>query len=266
MHRTIIPLLSIYNHFHLLKGFVSRDIKGRFAASFGGLIWTILSPLATIIAYFFIFSIILRISITPEETGTGRFSIFFLCGFFPWNLLADSLSKAVGVLVAEASIITKVVFPVELLPVSIVISTLVVNSIGFFIFLVYLSFAGYMHLYWLLIPVALMLEAFFIMGIAFFVSALCVFFRDIGELLGIIILLWFFGTPVIYPSSMAPSRLEWFYDLNPMVAYVGFIRKVILQHTFDHQSFLIMCICAMISYMLGTWFFMRSKGAFGDVL
>jgi len=98
----VSPLLSIFFHRELLKGFVFKEIKGRFAGSFGGLIWTVLTPLATIIAYFFVFSIILRVSVTPEETGTDKFAIFFLCGFFPWTMFAESLGKAVGILVGES--------------------------------------------------------------------------------------------------------------------------------------------------------------------
>jgi lipopolysaccharide transport system permease protein len=262
----VSPLLSIFSHGELLKGFVFKEIKGRFAGSFGGLIWTILTPLATIIAYFFVFSIILRVNVTPEETGTDKFVIFFLCGFFPWTMFAESLGKAVGILVGESNIITKVVFPVELLPISIVISTYLINGIGFGIVLIYLAFNGYLNATWMYIPILLMIGMLFTLGLSFFLSAICVFIRDIGELFGIVIMLWFFGTPIIYPVSMVPERLEFIFYLNPMVDYVNNFRNCILMDTIDIQSLIVMCVFALVSYCAGAWFFVRSKSAFGDVL
>ncbi len=267
LFKTIIsPITSIFFHRELLKGFVSKEIKGRFAGSFGGLIWTVLTPLATIIAYFFVFSVILRVSVSQKETGTDQFVIFFLCGFFPWTMFADSLGKSVGILVGESNIITKVVFQVELLPISIVISTYLINSIGLGIVLVYLAFNGYLNVHWLYLPIFLIIEMLFTLGLAFFLSAICVFIRDIGELFGIVIMLWFFGTPVVYPASLVPKRLAFIFYLNPMVDYVNNFRNCILMNKINLHSLMVMCAFALVSYCAGAWFFIHSKSAFGDVL
>lgn len=266
IQRSIHIFLATFSHWHLLKGFVVKDIKGRFAASFGGMFWTVLTPAATIIAYFFVFSMVLRVAVTVEETGTDKFVVFFLCGFFPWSMFAESLLKSVGVLVGEASIITKVVFPVELLPISTVFTTFFTHGIGFGLFLVYMAATGNFNVYWLLLPVAVILLLIFALGLAFFLSAICVFIRDIGEVLNIVLMLWFFGTPVIYPLSMAPERFAIIYRLNPMVEYVNFFRNVILLETVTAESLMIMFVSAFATYAAGTWFFVRSKAAFGDVL
>ncbi|MBT3807126.1 MAG: ABC transporter permease [Desulfobacula sp.] len=266
MKQVITLFFQIYYHWNLLKGFITRDIKGRFAASFGGLVWTVLTPLATIISYFFVFSLVLRLTITPEETGTDKFVIFFLCGFFPWTLFAESLSKSVGILIGESALITKVVFPVELLPVSAVFTTFLINSIGFVIFLFYMAFNEYLNANWFFIPVALLIEMVFVLGLSFFLSAICVFIRDIGELLNIVIMLWFFGTPVIYPFSMVPEEFKFIYSLNPMFEFVNFFRDIILMDTVNIHALMVMSVCALISYCFGAWFFVRSKVAFGDVL
>ena len=260
------PVLLMFRHMELLKGFVSKDIKGRFAGSFGGLIWTILTPLATIIAYFFIFSIILKVNVRHRETGTDNFAIFFLCGFFPWIMFADSLGKSVGILVGEANIIKKVVFPVELLPVSIVISTYLINAVGFVIVLIYLAFNGYLNLHWLYLPVFLIIEMVFTLGLSFFLSAICVFIRDTGEVFSIIIMLWFFGTPIVYPASMVPKPIQLIFHLNPMVYYIDNFRNCILMNKINLHSLLAMSAFALISYCIGAWFFTHSKSAFGDVL
>jgi lipopolysaccharide transport system permease protein len=260
------PFLSIYHYKHLLKGFVAKDIKGRFAGSAAGLLWTVLTPLSRILAYFFVFSLVLRVSVTQAETGTDRFVIFFLCGFFPWTLFAESLSKSVRILISESRIITKVIFPVELLPVSVAISNFIINGIGIGLLLIYLAFDGYMNPYWCFIPLFLLLEFLFVLGLAFFLSALCVFIRDLGEVFNIVIMLWFFGTPIIYPASRVPESLTFLLDLNPMAHVVNVFRSGILMGKLDFYSLAVMTAFCLVSYGAGTWFFMRSKPAFGDVL
>lgn len=250
----------------LLREFVTREIKGRFAGTAGGILWTVMSPLATIVSYFFVFSLVLRINVTIEETGTDKFAAFFLTGFFPWLMFADSLSKSVSVLLSEASLITKVVFPVELLPMSVVISTFAVNGIGFGLVLIYLVFTGHFSWFWAYLPVFLAIELLFALGLSFFLSALNVFLRDTGEMLGIVMMLWFFSTPVIYPCSMVPAEVSFLIDYNPMALFVNTFRDAVLMHQVSLMSILVLFILSLISYSAGFWFFKKAKPAFGDVL
>ncbi len=266
MKQIIGLFFLIYRHSTLLKGFVVKDIKGRFAGTFAGLLWTFLAPLSKILAYFFVFSLVLRVTVTIEETGTDKFVIFFLCGFFPWTMFAESLGKAVRILITESRIITKVVFPVELLPVSVVISNFIINGIGFGLFLVYLGFNGYFNPTWFLIPLFLIFELLFVLGLSFFLSAMCVFIRDLGELFNIVIMLWFFGTPVIYPASRVPESMAFILNLNPMASVVDVFRDSILMGRVDMHSLIILAVFSLVSYCIGAWFFIRSKAAFGDVL
>jgi len=262
----LLPFSLMVHKKNLLREFVTREIKGRFAGTAGGILWTVMSPLATILAYFFVFSLVLRINVTIEETGTDRFVLFFLTGFFPWLMFADTLGKASAVLLNEASLITKVVFPVELLPMSVVTATFIVNGIGFLLVLVYLGFSGFLSWSWAYLPVLLMILAFFSLGLAFFLSALTVFLRDTGELLGIIMMLWFFGTPVIYPVSMVPDEVSALIAVNPMALFVETFRDAILVHQVDFFSVLVLMVLSLVSYTIGFWFFKKAKPAFGDVL
>ncbi|MBC8441399.1 MAG: ABC transporter permease, partial [Deltaproteobacteria bacterium] len=247
MNQIIAPLFSIYRHSTLLKGFVVKDIKGRFAGTFAGLFWTFLGPISRILAYFFVFSMVLRVTVTIEETGTDKFVIFFLCGFFPWTMFAESLSNAIMILINESRIITKVVFPVELLPVSVVISNFLINGIGFGFFLVYLGFKGYFNSTWLLLPLFLIFELMFALGLSFFLSAMCVFIRDLGELFSIVIMLWFFGTPVIYPASMVPESLAFIFNFNPMVYVVDVFRSSILMGQVKMGSLIALAAFSLVS-------------------
>ena len=260
------PLFSAVVHRQLLKQFVVRDIKGRFAGSAAGILWAVMNPLATIVVYLFVFSLVLRVSVSMEETGTNLFSVFFLSGLLPWLLFAEGLSRSVGCLLENSNLITKVVFPVELLPAGAVLSAYIVNAIGLLFFIGYLSFIGYLHLTWFVLPFIVIAEFFFTWGIASFLSAAAVFIRDIQELLGIGLMIMFFSTPIIYPASMVPVDLSWLLHLNPMAVFVSAIRDVVLRHQVNPTSMIAVAALGFFSYALGSWFFMRAKSAFGDVL
>ncbi|MBF0228864.1 MAG: ABC transporter permease [Desulfamplus sp.] len=260
------PFTTSIKHKSLLEGFITREIKKRFIGTFGGFIWTFLSPLATIIAYSFVFSTVLRMSVSVEETGTDKFIIFFLTGYFPWLMFAESLSKSVYVLLGESSLITKVVFPIELLPISTVISTFIINIIGYIIILAYLLFKGFISYYWAFIPFLLILQILFTLGLSFFLSALNVFFRDTSEVLNIVMMLWFFATPIIYPASMIPENMQIILLLNPMSFFIDTFRGVVLLHQIDFFSLAVMFFFSLISFIFGSWFFLKSRPAFGDVL
>ncbi len=260
------PVTSAVNRFNLLREFTIREIRGRFAGSFAGVLWTLINPVVNICIYIFIFSLVLRIRVTVEDTGTDSFALFFLTGFFPWLFFADALSKASGVMVGNAGLITRVVFPVEILPMASVSSVFITNGIGFFIFLIYLGFQTGFHVIWLCLFLLLILQCFFVMGIVNLFSAVCVFIRDMTELLPIIVMVWFYASPVIYPVSMVPQSFHFVMFLNPMTEFVILYRKVLLMNTIDTGLIFNVAIVSFVTYGIGTWIFMRLKHAFGDVL
>ena len=265
--RFIVALFaSIYSYHQLLREFVIRDIKGRFAGSFAGLLWTVINPIATIVAYFFVFSLVLKINVTVEDVGTDQFILFFLSGFFPWILFADSLNKSVGSIVAQSGLVTKVIFPVELIPVSTLLSAFIINGTGFMIFLIYLTFSGFAHISWLCIPILIFIELIFSLGVSLFLAAFCVFIRDTTEILSIVMMLWFYVTPVVYPDSMIPKEMVTVLSFNPMSMFVECMRDTLFRHQVDGMMIFKLFVMSVILLVPSTYFFMRSKPAFGDVL
>jgi lipopolysaccharide transport system permease protein len=262
----IQPILAIFGYRHLLEEFISRDIRGRFIGSMAGIFWTVIHPLVNILVYYFIFSMVMRIRVTFEETGTNSFFVFFLSGFFPWLIFSESLSKSVGILIDNANLISKVVFPVELLPAGVVISTFIINGIGMLFFLIYLFVIGYGHIFWLYLPALMLLHFIFIWGICNMLSALCVFIRDIREMLGIFLNVWFYATPVIYPVSMVPDFMRVVIGINPMNMFTELYRGILLTHQISVPAVIVVAIFSAMSYLFGAYIFMRAKPAFGDVL
>lgn len=209
---------------------------------------------------------VLRIRITANETGTDSFLIYFLSGYFPWLIFSESLSRSVGVLLDNANLITKVIFPVELLPAATVSSVFIVNSIGMVIFWLYLIWQGYFHAIWISLILIFLLLYLFILGLANLLSALCVFIRDIKEILGLVLMVWFYATPIIYPVSMVPDIFKYIIEGNPMGECVKLTRSILLKHEMIWPTFFFFFGFSVCSFFLGTWCFSKAKRAFGDVL
>jgi lipopolysaccharide transport system permease protein len=250
----------------LLRGFITREIKGRFAGTMAGIAWALLNPFAVIVVYMFVFSLVLRINVTVEETGTESFFIFFATGFVPWLIFSDSLSRSMGSLVDNAALITKVTFPVELLPVTSVLTGLLINGLAFIPLLGYLLFQGYLSWFWICLILVLPVQILFSLGLGMLFSSACVFFRDLKELTSLILMVWFFSTPIIYPLSMVPDSFQKIIQTNPMYMLVTLYRDILILHRLDVKLLMVSFLVAIIFYIMGSLFFARVKPGFGDVL
>ena len=250
----------------LFWGFVSNEIRGRFAGSMGGFVWSLLTPLANLIIYIFVFSVVLKIRLKPMETGTDSFAVYFLAGMLPWLAFSEALSNATGIFLSRANLITKVAFPLEVLPLTGVIVPFFLNGLGFVMYLGYLIFKGYAHFGWLWLPVVIVVHIAFTLGLTILISSLTVFLRDIKQFIGTVITLWFFLTPIIYPLGMVPEKFRWMMKLNPMYPFIELYHQVLLRH-FISWELLVYAICVGAFFLgLAIVFFERSKRAFADVL
>jgi len=250
----------------LLKSFLVRDIKGRFSGSVVGIGWSVLTPLANMLIYIFIFSVVLKIRIGIEDTGTDQFVVFLLSGLLPWLAFSEAVNRSPSLLLENANLITKVSFPVAVLPYAGGLSPFLLNGIGLVLFLGFLIFLGYFHLSWIWLPVIVTLHFLFTLGLVALLSAVSVFFRDMGQIVALIVSLWFYLTPILYPVSMIPEAYRSWIMLNPAWPFIDLYRQALLLHD---VSILSVCISAFIGigvFALGGWFFMRSRSAFGDVL
>ena len=255
-----------FQHRTLFWGFISTDIKGRFAGSMGGFLWSLLTPIANLLIYIFVFSLVLKIRMKPMETGTDSFAVYFLAGMLPWIAFSEALGNAAEVFLGRANLISKVAFPLEMLPTSGVIVPFFLNGLGFGMYLLYLGFMGYAHPAWLWLPVVILPHMVFTLGLVTLVASLSVFIRDVRQFMGTVISLWFFLTPIIYPMSMVPGKLRWVIKLNPMYPFIELYHQVLLFHSLSLP--LLGCVMglAVISFLGGALFFNRSKHAFADVL
>lgn len=253
------------SQYRLFSNFTRQDFFAQFTASAVGFLWLILTPVVNIIIYAFVFSYIFGLR-AVTEFGEAQFVIFMMVGYLPWFAFADAMGKSTGLLVEKAPLITKVMFPVQILPVVGTVVSYLTHAIGFGILLLYLAFQGYLSWMWLLIPPLFFLQFLFTMGLVAMLSALCVFLRDLQQIVALVMTIWFFLTPIIYPISMVPEGYQAVFLLNPMHSFVNMYREIVLLGEFSWINLEIAAAVSIFSYLLGGWLFMRIKHAFGDVL
>ena len=259
-------LLSPYIHRRLFQNFTRQDFFGQFTASVGGWLWLFLTPIVHIVIYSFVFSYIFQVR-APEEFGQTRFVVFMMIGYLPWFAFADAVSKSTGLLLEKAPLITKVMFPVQVLPVVGTAVPYLTHVIGFGLLLGYLATQGLFSAAWLLIPMIFALQFLFTLGLVAVLSAMCVFLRDLQQIVLLSVTIWFFLTPVIYPISMIrDERVRDLFLLNPMHSFINLYREIVLLGEVSLTHLSIIVPTALVSYCIGGWLFMRIRHAFGDVL
>ena len=216
-------LRQVFRYRALVSSLVARELKARYRGSVLGFLWTFANPLLLLGIYTFVFTVMMPVS--RAGTRIEPYAVFLLCGILPWTWFQTSVLESCTVLVAGGNLIRKVLFPAEILPIVTVLTGLV--NFGFSLIIL----AGFLVYYarpisigeiaWL--PLIVLVQLTFTLGLSLLLSSLTVHFRDLRDLVGNLMTLWFWGTPIIYSLSQAPARFQSLLALNPlthlMVAY-----------------------------------------------
>jgi len=260
----IKEIRDIFKWRELLWQMVGREVKARYKQSILGYFWVILNPLAQMLVMSFAFSIILRIP--TNATANIPYSIFLFVALLPWNLFANSLSSAANSLVSSSSLITKVYFPRTIL----IISTIIAKIIDFLFASIILII--YMIVYQLPINVNILwifpiffIQQIFTLGLSLFFAASNLIYRDIQYLLSMILLLWMYVTPVIYPADLVPEQYSLIFKLNPMAVIINAYRQVILGGGQpNYSSLAIGLLVSIIVLLIGFNYFKSREKIFAD--
>ena len=259
--------LGLYRHRALIWSFVKRDLLARYKGSAIGLFWAVIHPLVMLGLYTFVFSSILKVRVGAEE-GTEHFALYLLCGLLPWNAFADAITRSSGIVVEHSNLIKRVIFPSEILPVYPVIVGIVNELIGFSLLFIALLVSGHpIGPVILALPAILVLQFVLTTGLAWLVAGTTVFIRDLGQILGLILTLGIFLTPIFYTSSLVPQGLRPLLNANPMFLLVEAYRSLILRGQFPAWgSMAMLALFALVVNWLGYRVFVRMQPAFADVL
>lgn len=231
-----LPELS--NARELMVNLTLRELRGKYKRSVLGWAWSLFNPLVTMAIFTVVFRVFLKVDVPPgNPSGMDVFAFFLLGGLLPWNFLANGVNGGMTALLNNATLIKKVYFPREILVAANVASWLVSLLIELAVFGVVLVLAGNMVLPWLPALVVLVaVQAVFVVGIGLLLSVLNVYFRDVQHLMAILLQVWFYSTPVVYPLTVVPPTVELLglqlparalYELNPMVRFVEVYRDLL---------------------------------------
>ena len=196
----------------LIQSLVSRELKARYRGSVLGFFWSFINPLLLLLVYTFVFAYVM-----PPPKDIHNYALFLFCGILPWTWFSASLLESSAVLITGGNLIKKVMFPAEILPIVTVLSNLVHFLLGLPILIAFLIYFDapieLAELPWF--PVALLVQLLLTLGLALILAALTVHFRDLKDILGNVMTLWFFATPIIYYWKNAPEKIRPFLNLNP---------------------------------------------------
>jgi lipopolysaccharide transport system permease protein len=264
----VYPIVTIWRNRGLIRVMVRRDILGRYRGSFGGAFWTVFNPLLLMLTYFFVFGVILNSKFPGDPSRTG-FALYYLAGMLPWLAFSEAVGRSPYVMVEHRNFVKKLVFAVETLPVNLVVSGLVTE------FFAVLLFCGFLlavrhgvppSIVWL--PLLIIPQVLFTLGLAWFLAALGVFVRDLGQILGFLLTIWFFATPICYPETQTlPASATLILSKNPIYVLVRGYRAIFLENQAPaFGSLWKLWLLSSAVFVLGHAWFYKLRKSFADMI
>jgi len=263
-----ITLLAHYRF--LIYNLVVRDLKSRYRNSVLGFLWSLLNPLGMMLVFTIISPMLFR------DASIENYPVFLLSGILAWNFFSASIMTGTNSVVTNGHLIKKIHFPTEVLPISTILANLVNYLLALLVLfaVILVSRVGFSQWIWLL-PFVILIQTLFALGIVFFLSALQVYYHDTLLVMDVVMLAWFFLTPVFYPASLLPSAYTVFgvtvdvqrlmYILNPMASLVNMHRDILYWgYRTDSDFFIRTSITAILVLVAGYWFFVRYSSNFSE--
>ena len=258
---------NLVNRRTLLFQMVRRDFEQRFVGSAVGWLWGLIHPVVLLVSWIFVFQVCLHTTLPPNEV-TSNYSLFLFCGFLPWLLFQDTVTRSASSLLDNSNLITKTVFPAEIVPVSIFLSSLISHLLALGLVIAVVGFYnGHFSLWLLSLPIYLLLIGFFSIGVGWFVASLQVYLRDTAQVISVILTFWFWMTPIFIDDQLYPKRFQFLLHANPLAFVVRAYRDRLLSYRIpDFSELLLVMAYAIGVFILGGLFFRHLKRGFADVL
>lgn len=275
-------LKEVLSSRELLINLTMREVKGKYKRTVLGQLWSLANPLALMVVYTLVFAFILRVQPDPgDPSGLEVFALWLLCGLLPYLFFANVVSSGAGSLVGNAGLIQKVYFARVVLPLSMVASAGYNWLFEMVVLVIALSIVGAFVLPWLPLVILMMIVlAVFAAGVSLLVSVANVYFRDTEHLLGILLQLWMYLTPIIYPLSLVRELSNGvggllgtsvtvldLYRLNPLERFVSVFRNLLYDNRWPDPGDVLFCVVsAVVVFVLGMWVFSRKEKGLAEAL
>ena len=270
--RSVVQWLQdIWYYRELARNMVVRDLKVRYKNSVLGVLWSLLNPLLMMLVFTVVFTIMI-----PGGGDIQHFPAFVLCALLPWNFFSSSVISATSSIVRNADLVKKTYFPREILPISSVLAEMVNFFLASLVLFAMLFLFGIHLTPWaLLLPLVVAIQLAFTLGIGLILATLNVFYRDTQQILSVVMLAWFFATPVFYPVSILPRSYtlwgmdidvwRWAHILNPMTSLISTYRVILYYGAPPAFDFVLRtAVTALVFLLAGIYIFRRFSWRFAE--
>jgi lipopolysaccharide transport system permease protein len=250
----------------LIIQLVKRDFQQRYIGSAAGWLWGLIHPLVLLASYVFIFDICLRLVPGPDAVTTN-YPMLLFAGMLPWLLFSETVQRSSGCLIEQANLITKTVFPAEIVPVSIFLSSLINHLLALVLVIAGAAiFLRHISPILLLLPIAMLLVGLFAVGIGWIAAAFHVYLRDTAQVLAVILTLWFWATPIFVSEDKFPRWAALVVRANPLAYLVRAYREILLGRAVPLKDLYFTAVFAVAAFLCGGLIFRYMKRGFADVL
>jgi ABC-type polysaccharide/polyol phosphate export permease len=249
----------------LLFQLVRRDFEQRFVGSAIGWIWGLIHPLALLISWMFVFQICMRV---PPPPGVRNYPLYIFAGMLPWLLFSETVQRSASSLLDSANLITKTVFPSEMIPVSVFLSTLVSHLLALLLMIaVTLVWINQISVFLILLPLYFLVAGLLAVGWGWIVASLHVFLRDTAQMVSVVLIFWFWLTPIFITPQQFPPWARFLLVGNPLYYVVRGYRTILLGSGMpDLEDLAIATAYGAAVFIAGGLFFRHMKRGFADVL
>jgi len=259
-------LRGLIEYKELVRNLVVRDLKIKYKGSVLGFFWSLINTLIMLMVYWFVFTVVFHVDME-------NFPVYFILGYLPWNFFVISLMTSCGSIVDNAGLIKKVYFPRMIIPLAIVLSSFVQFLLTFLVlFPALLYFRIELNLSVAALPGVMLLHILFTAGLCFLVSTIYVYFRDTKHFLEILVTIWFWATPIVYPidkviNANAPQAVKWLLLYNPMTQFINAYRDVLFLSGFPSpRRWLALVAVTLVTLAIGFLVFHRRQPKFAETL
>ncbi len=255
----------------LLLTLVRRDLDVKYKGSVLGNFWPLINQLSQLLIYTYVFSVILQVKLSlkglPENNLT--FGLWLFAGLVPWIAFTTGWLQSASAVIVQPNLVKKVVFPLELLPLVPILSAFIESTMGMMALIVIVGLSTQvLHGTLWLLPFVFFTQLVLTIGLGYLVAGLTVFLRDIPQTVAVVINLWFYLTPIVYPAKVIPEAWQkWVFWLNPMAAIAEVYRDLILVGQVQHwQEWGIATVISLLIFVVGLKSYKHLQPTFADVL
>lgn len=259
---------SFWRNRQLIRNLVQREVLGRYKGSVLGIFWSLATPIFMLAVYTFVFSVVFKARWGGGSDSKTEFALLLFAGLIIFNLFSECIGRAPGLILANVNYVKKVVFPLEVLPWVSMGSALFHFAVSLGVWLVaYLVLFGVPHWHVVLLPLVVLPLVLFVMGLSWALASLGVYLRDVGQIIGLVITVLMFLTPIFYPASALPEAYQPLMFFNPLTLPIEMARDMLYWSKVPQLGTLAIYTAGAGAFaMLGFAWFQKTRKGFADVL